>query len=127
MNPNFDPDIGKDTQWKPGQAPEGAGRKKNVFNYLKEEYELSQSDLNSIIDYISLYPFERYDELIDKIKKKDESIHGMPKIMAELILSYDKAKIDDIIKILKASGKATDKQEIKIPEGIRVIFKNDTE
>lgn len=124
MNPNFDPHKGK--KFSSEYQPENPGRKKNYFNYLKEEYSLSQSDLNSIIDYLSLYPFEKYDELVKKVKDKDESLHGMPKILADFILAYDKAKIDDILKMLKASGKATDKAEVTVPEGIRIIYENKT-
>lgn len=123
-NPNFDPNIGK--KFTSDYQPENAGRKKNLFSWLKEEYSLSQSDVNNIIDYLSLYPFEKYDELVKKVKDKDESLHGMPKILADFILAYDKAKLDDIIKILKASGKASDKTELTTPEGIEIIFRNKT-
>ena len=127
MNDKFDPEVvGKETRFSATNQPGNAGRKKNLLNYLKEDYHLSQSDVDNFINYIEMMPIEEYDLLVKKVKDRDESIKRMPKLLADLISVADKAKLDDIIKILKASGKATDKSELSVPEGIEIIYTNKT-
>ena len=112
MKKDFDPNIGKATQFSATNPPRGAGRKKTKFNYLKSEYELSQEDLKNIINYLSNITKEEF----DLMKNDKEQEKKMPMIVYKLMAAYDKSDLDDIIKLMKASGKAPDKSEITIEE-----------
>ena len=124
-NPNIT-EVSKGTQFSATNQPENAGRKKNVLTYLKEDFNLSQSDIDNIINYISMMSISEYKDLIDKIKNNDESIKSMPVIMLKFVEAYGKAKINDVITILRASGKATEKRDVSGDINIKVEY-DDTE
>ena len=112
-NPNL-PEVSKATQFTSENQPANNGRKKNLFNYLKEDYHLSQSDLENIINNIASMSLEQYKELQIKIKNRDESIKDMPVIYIKLFDAFSKAKIDDILKLMRATGKGIEKQQVGI-------------
>lgn len=124
--PNPENVIGKGNRFTSENQPEHNGRKKNLFNWLKEDYQLSQSDVNNIIDYISMMSQVDFENMLKKIKDKQSDVMNMPVILVKFFEAYDKAKLDDVIKILKASGKATDKTEVSAPDGIEIIYRNKT-
>ena len=98
----------KATQFTSENQPANKGRKKNKFTYLKEDTELSQNDFENIINYISSLPLLKYKEIIEKIKNKSTELDDMPIIIYKIIEAYSKADLDDIIKLMKAAGKAPD-------------------
>ena len=109
-----DPEIYKKgiaTQFSSTNQPKNSGRKKNFFTYLKEEYDLSQSDLTNCINHISQMPMVKVLELIDKVKNKEKvsEILEMPLIYYKIFEGMAKGKTQDILTYMKMSGKAADK------------------
>ena|SRR4030042_3049368 len=116
------PDIaiyGKDTQFSKDRQPENAGRKKNYFNYLKEDNMLSQNDLDNIVNHISNLPLEEVERLLDLIKnnKNAEEVRKMPLLYYKVLEGMMKAKTNDILAFMKMSGKASEKHEISGKDG----------
>jgi chorismate mutase len=126
MNPNI-AEYGKKTQFSKDHQPKTQGRKKKVFNWIKEEYDLGQSDLENIINYISMMTQDEFASFAEKIKNRDESVKDMPMIVLKIMQAYGKANVDDIIKLMRATGKATEKREITGKDGqdlpINIIVK----
>ena len=113
----------KATQFTSENQPANKGRKKNKFTYLKEDTELSQNDFENIINNLSNMTVEEFD-LMTKDKTKARQ---MPMIYYKLMEAYAGAKLDDIIKLMKAAGKAPDKAEVKISEIPTIIIKRSSE
>lgn len=107
--------IREKTQFTSENQPAGAGRKKNIFKYLKADFNLSQDDLRNIIDYISLMPQSKFKEIIRDIKDEDPKVSGMPMVVYKLMQAYAVAKLDDLIKLMRASGKAAEQHDVNIP------------
>jgi hypothetical protein len=116
MNPQIS-EHGKNTRFSKDNQPSKQGRKKKVFNWIKEEYDLGQSDLENIIHYISLMTQEEFNSFVDKIKKRDESVKDMPMIVLKIMQAYSKANVDDIIKLMRVTGKATERHELTGKDG----------
>ena len=117
MNYNFNPDIGKNTQFSSTNQPEKQGRKKKIFSWLKSKYELDQSDLENIINYISMLSKKEFEELAGKIKNNKGDYGDTPMIVVKIMQAYAKANVDDIIKLMRATGKATEKHEVTGKDG----------
>jgi len=49
--------------------PANRGRKKNVFKYYQEKYDLSAADVNNTIEYLLSQPIEKLQEIIKDPKK----------------------------------------------------------
>lgn len=114
-------EIGK--KFSSEYQPENAGRKKNYFNYLKEDNMLSQNDLDNIVNHISLLPIEEVDRLLMLIKtqRNAEEVRKMPLLYYKILEGMMKAKTNDILQFMKMSGKASDKHEITGKDG-RELF-----
>lgn len=114
MNPNFTPAIGETTQFTSTNQPANPGRKRNLFNYLKEDYSLSQNDLDNIVNHISTLPLEEVDRLLALIKtqRNAEEVRKMPLLYFKILEGMVKAKTNDILQFMKMSGKASEKHEI---------------
>lgn len=106
-NPNI-AEIGK--KFSSEYQPENSGRKRNLFNYLKEDYSLSQSDLDNIVNHISTLPLEEVDRLLALIKnnRNAEEVRKMPLLYFKVLEGMVKAKTNDILAFMKMSGKAAD-------------------
>ena len=123
-NPNIT-EIGK--KFTSEYQPENAGRKKNFFNYLKEEHNLSQSDLDNIVNHISCMPLSEVDRLLDLIKnnRNSQEVQNMPLLYFKVLEGMVKAKTNDILQYMKMTGKATEKHEVN--GDIQITVKYDTE
>jgi hypothetical protein len=129
-NPNIS-QYGVATQFTSSNQPEdkgNPGRKRNLFNYLKEDYSLSQNDLDNIVNHISTLPLEEVDRLLALIKtqRTAEEVRKMPLLYFKVLEGMVKAKTNDILQFMKMSGKASEKHEISSPEGIEIVFRNKT-
>lgn len=115
-NPNI-AEIGK--KFSSDYQPEKTGRKRNIFNYLKEDYELSQNDLDNIVNHICTLPLEEVDRLLNLIKEQRncEEIRKMPLLYFKILEGMMKAKTNDILAFMKMSGKASEKHEITGKDG----------
>jgi hypothetical protein len=107
-------EAGKLTQFSATNQPENAGRKRNFFNYLKDENNLSQSDLDNIVNHISCLPMEEVNRLLDLIKGKSnaEEIRRMPLLYFKVLEGMVKAKTNDILAYMRMSGKAAESHRI---------------
>jgi hypothetical protein len=114
MNPEI-AIAGQNTQFSKENQPANPGRKRNLFNYLKEDYELSQNDLDNIVNHICTLPLEEVDRLLDLIKtnKNAEEVRKMPLLYYKILEGMMKAKTNDILQFMKMSGKAAERHEIK--------------
>jgi hypothetical protein len=114
-NPNI-AEIGKrfSSEYQPENAGQGAGRKKNYFNYLKEDHHLSQNDLDNIVNHVSNLSLSEIDRLLNLVKndRKNPEVQQMPLLYFKILEGMVKAKTNDILAFMKMSGKASEKHEI---------------
>ena len=77
---------------------------------MKEDYSLSQSDLDNIVNHISTLPLEEVDRLLALIKnnRNAEEVRKMPLLYFKVLEGMVKAKTNDILAFMKMSGKAAD-------------------
>jgi hypothetical protein len=120
-NPNIS-QYGIATQFTSQNQPEdkgNPGRKRNLFNYLKEDYSLSQNDLDNIVNHISTLPLEEVDRLLALIKtqRNAEEVRKMPLLYYKILEGMVKAKTNDILQFMKMSGKASEKHELTGKDG----------
>jgi hypothetical protein len=126
-NPNI-AEIGK--KFSSDYQPEKTGRKRNLFNYLKEDYELSQNDLDNVVNHVCTLPLEEVDRLLSLIKnnRNAEEVRKMPLLYYKILEGMVKAKTNDILQFMKMSGKASEKHEITGKDGkdlpITIIIKD---
>lgn len=112
MAREFDPSIGKNTQFSSTNQPANNGRKKKVFTWLKETYHLPQSDLENIINYMSMLSKKEFEDLQDRIKNNIDGYEETPMLVVKIMQAYEKADINDIIKMMRATGKANDTVDV---------------
>lgn len=58
-------ETNKATRFSKSNQPKNAGRKKNKFTYLKDQYDLSATDVSNIIKYIASMTPDDLKELIE--------------------------------------------------------------
>jgi hypothetical protein len=118
MNPEI-AKYGEATQFSKDRQPDNAGRKKNYFNYLKEDNMLSQNDLDNIVNHISLLPIEEVDRLLNLIKtqRNAEEVRKMPLLYYKILEGMMKAKTNDILAFMKMSGKAAERHQLTGKDG----------
>jgi hypothetical protein len=116
-------EVSKATQFTSENQPENSGRRKNYFDYLKDDNVLSQNDLDNIVNHISKLPLSEIDRLIDLIKnnRKNSEVQNMPLLYFKILEGMTKAKTTDILQFMRMSGKASEKHEVTGKDGQELI------
>lgn len=108
MNPNFDPSIGKNTQFSSENQPEKRGRRKNIYTVLRET-GYSAHDIRLAFGEMAWHAEEEI-----KAIKNDPTKPIIARIVAKQFLEALKGgnylKVKEIIE--QVIGKANAKQEI---------------
>ena len=106
-NPNIT-DIGKDTQWQPGQSGNPSGRKPNIFKKLKLDYEFTKQDLENVIVSLLLKP----DKELAKLNKNPSTPVFMKVIISGIMHDRKRGDIKVTNPLLdRVYGKAKESHE----------------
>lgn len=118
-NPNIKK-SGEKTRFSSSNQPATRGRKKNKFNYLKDQYELSSSDVNNIIVYLSSLTLS---ELRD-IAQNEKTSSIIIAYASAILSSIKNGELNNIEMMLNRSiGKPSENVNLKsdLPIKINVI------
>lgn len=115
MSKEFNPEIGKLTQFTSENQPENAGRKKNRFKETQKDYDLSLDDMRQMMmDLLSMKP----QELKELLTNEDEPIFKHV-IAKAIIKSGEQGNWTQVNYMAdRLFGKATEKHELTGKDGV---------
>ena len=121
-NPRLD-EVRKATQFSSKNQPENTGRKKNRFKQIQNDFELSMDDMRQVIQDI-LSMSEKEIKALKENKEEPAYRLAIASAVAGCIKSGNWTQINYMFDRL--FGKATEKKEIDVPQGIEITYTNKT-